>query len=335
MPPTRTETTQMTYISRQESHRLLRFPLCWLLGLGLVCTAPCWLSAAEQQPPQRHSLIHRQETDSKIAEPRTPAPTSPSTSTSSSRSLPRKLTKRPGQTTVTAPSTGASTDPLSPPTSTAPVRSDSQPSTGVSAITKQAASSLTTGAVTGSSVPLGAVTPSTTKPASGMAFAGTGPGPAAPSGSSATGGRGIQRLVGDMPTLSQLVAPTPSVTNPQTLSPTTSAPPQSSQVPPPTSPLPPPASSPSPASPAPPPTTGSAILSWTMNSESDLAGYKVYIGTTPGQYNYPGSPVVIGRVSSYTVSGLPAGQTYYFALSAFDNSGAESALSAEVSKSIY
>lgn len=72
-----------------------------------------------------------------------------------------------------------------------------------------------------------------------------------------------------------------------------------------------------------------------MNGESDLAGYKVYIGTTPGQYTYPGSPVVIGRVSSYTVSGLPPSQTYYFALSAFDNSGAESALSAEVSKSIY
>jgi len=72
-----------------------------------------------------------------------------------------------------------------------------------------------------------------------------------------------------------------------------------------------------------------------MNGESDLAGYKVYIGTTPGQYNYPGSPVVIGRVSTYTVSGLPASQTYYFALSAFDNSGAESALSAEVSKSLY
>ena len=72
-----------------------------------------------------------------------------------------------------------------------------------------------------------------------------------------------------------------------------------------------------------------------MNSESDLAGYKIYVGTTSGQYTYPGSPIVIGRVSSYTVSGLLPSQTYYFALSAFDYSGAESALSAEVSKSIY
>jgi hypothetical protein len=32
---------------------------------------------------------------------------------------------------------------------------------------------------------------------------------------------------------------------------------------------------------------------------------------------------------------LPAGQTYFFALSAYDDAGNESPLSAEVSKSIY
>src|SRR5262245_47603587 len=138
MPPIRAqEITQVMYIYRQKVHRLLRIPLCWLLGLGLVCTAPCWSSAAEQQTPQRHSLIHRQETDSKTIEPKTPAPTSPSTSTSGTRTLPRKLTKRPGQATVTAPSTVTSTDPLSPAPSTAPVRSDSQSLTGVSALAKQ------------------------------------------------------------------------------------------------------------------------------------------------------------------------------------------------------
>jgi hypothetical protein len=44
---------------------------------------------------------------------------------------------------------------------------------------------------------------------------------------------------------------------------------------------------------------------------------------------------VVGLTGSYTITGLPLGQTYYFAISAFDYSGAESGLSSEVSKSIY
>jgi hypothetical protein len=43
----------------------------------------------------------------------------------------------------------------------------------------------------------------------------------------------------------------------------------------------------------------------------------------------------VGLVGGYTITGLPVGQTYYFAISAFDYFGGESALSAEVSKSIY
>jgi hypothetical protein len=35
------------------------------------------------------------------------------------------------------------------------------------------------------------------------------------------------------------------------------------------------------------------------------------------------------------MTNLPVGQTYFFALSAYDNAGNESPLSAEVSKSIY
>ena len=47
----------------------------------------------------------------------------------------------------------------------------------------------------------------------------------------------------------------------------------------------------------------------------------------------PASAQSIG--GSYTVAGLPVGQTYFFAISAFDSSGNESGLSSEVSKSIY
>ena len=85
----------------------------------------------------------------------------------------------------------------------------------------------------------------------------------------------------------------------------------------------------------PSPTTNSAILSWTLGTDTNLAGYKVYIGTASGTYNYPGSPFSLGKVNTYTISNLPIGQTYFFAVSAFDTSGNNSAMSSEVSKSIY
>jgi len=59
------------------------------------------------------------------------------------------------------------------------------------------------------------------------------------------------------------------------------------------------------------------------------------VGTAAGLYNYPGSPFVVGLTGSYTIAGLPVGETYFFAISAFDYSGGESGLSSEVSKSIY
>jgi hypothetical protein len=76
-------------------------------------------------------------------------------------------------------------------------------------------------------------------------------------------------------------------------------------------------------------------LAWTPNGEPDLAGYKVYVGTASGTYSFPGSAFAAGKVTSYTVSNLPKGQTYFFAISASDTAGNESPLSAEVSKSLY
>jgi hypothetical protein len=295
----------------------------FFIGPGFLCTAPS-LPAEEQQFSQRHSLIHRHETDSKLIEPRTLPPTSPSPPTSTARSPHRKLTKRPGQAIVTDPSTGSTQTPAPAlPSPSAPTRTESRLSTGA-ALAQPAPSSVTTSTVTGTFVPLAGMTLSTVNPAStsSNALASPATSSAVSGGSSVARGRGMQRLLGEVPGLSQLVTPTLSVTNSQPTSPTSSPPSQSSQAPP-----------TSPASPL--PGKGSATLSWTMNSESDLAGYKIYIGTTPGQYTYSGSPIVIGLVSTYTVRELPTDQTYYFALSAFDYSGAESALSSEVSKSIY
>ena len=153
-------------------------------------------------------------------------------------------------------------------------------------------------------------------------------GPTTPVSPRVAAGRGLQSLNTQMPGLTQLVAPTVSVSSP----PPSPAP---SQVVPQSQPslsLP---STQSPPPPAPTPGTGNATLSWTLNSEPDLAGYKIYVGTAAGLYSYPGSPFVVGLTGSYTVTGLPVGQTYFFAISAFDSSGNESGLSSEVSKSIY
>lgn len=71
------------------------------------------------------------------------------------------------------------------------------------------------------------------------------------------------------------------------------------------------------------------------NRESDLAGYKIYVGMASGTYNFPGSAFMAGKVTSYTIFNLPKGQTYFFAMSAYDNAGNESQLSAEISKSLF
>src|SRR5512136_1446198 len=71
-------------------------------------------------------------------------------------------------------------------------------------------------------------------------------------------------------------------------------------------------------------------LAWDANSEPDLAGYKVYYGTASRSY---GTPVNVGNVTTYTVTGLTTGQAYYLAVTAYDNASPanESTYSTEVS----
>lgn len=80
---------------------------------------------------------------------------------------------------------------------------------------------------------------------------------------------------------------------------------------------------------------GNAILTWSPNGEPDLAGCKIYVGTRSGIYDYPGSPFVVGKTTTTTISNLPYGQTYYFAATAYDYAGNESAPSPEAHKSLY
>lgn len=82
---------------------------------------------------------------------------------------------------------------------------------------------------------------------------------------------------------------------------------------------------------------GTANLSWDANTESDLAGYEIYYGTNPRSGNCPpdgySGKVDVGKVTSYTINNLTDGATYYFSVTAYDNSGNESGCSSEVSKS--
>ncbi|MHC4359863.1 MAG: CBM96 family carbohydrate-binding protein [Planctomycetota bacterium] len=70
-------------------------------------------------------------------------------------------------------------------------------------------------------------------------------------------------------------------------------------------------------------------LDWNDNSESDLASYSVYRSTTSGSY---GSPLATGvTASDYNDTGVTNDTTYYYKVTAVDDSSNESAKSSEAS----
>jgi hypothetical protein len=68
-------------------------------------------------------------------------------------------------------------------------------------------------------------------------------------------------------------------------------------------------------------------LAWDANTESDLGGYHVYVGTSSGIYP---TRIDAGKVTSFTVSNLIDGQNYYFVATAYDKNHNESGFSKEV-----
>jgi hypothetical protein len=77
--------------------------------------------------------------------------------------------------------------------------------------------------------------------------------------------------------------------------------------------------------------SGVALLSWDPSPSPDVVGYKVYIGTGSRQYT---SPIDVGTSLTHKMAGLLSGKTYYFAVTAYNNTQLESAYSNEVQKSI-
>ena len=80
----------------------------------------------------------------------------------------------------------------------------------------------------------------------------------------------------------------------------------------------------------PPALAGDVTLQWDLNPETGIAGYRVYYGTASRTYS---APIPAGLQSAHTVAGLATG-TYYFAVTAFNIDGLESAFSNEVSTTV-
>ncbi len=71
-------------------------------------------------------------------------------------------------------------------------------------------------------------------------------------------------------------------------------------------------------------------LAWNANTDQNLAGYKIYYGNASRNYS---AVIDVGNATSYAVANLSSG-TYFFAVTAYNTSGAESPFSNEISTTI-
>ena len=72
-------------------------------------------------------------------------------------------------------------------------------------------------------------------------------------------------------------------------------------------------------------------LVWDPNTEPDLEGYKCYYGLINGDYEYT---VVIGNETICNVTDLKPGETYCFAVTAYNTAGLESDYSEELTYTV-
>ena len=70
-------------------------------------------------------------------------------------------------------------------------------------------------------------------------------------------------------------------------------------------------------------------LAWNANPESNIGGYVLVYGTTPGSYS---ASVDVGNTTTRSVSSLTSGTRYYFAVRAYNTSDVSGPLSSEVNE---
>lgn len=81
---------------------------------------------------------------------------------------------------------------------------------------------------------------------------------------------------------------------------------------------------------------GEALLSWTRNGEADLAGYRIYVGTSAGVLDFH-SDVGLTATPLTPRANITTFSTYgqlFFGVKAYDTSNNESAVSNVVTKGI-
>jgi hypothetical protein len=72
-------------------------------------------------------------------------------------------------------------------------------------------------------------------------------------------------------------------------------------------------------------------LAWDPNTEPDIAGYRLSYGTVSGNYSIT---VDVGNVTQWTVADLVAGQTYFFAVRAYNTENFISDYSSQVNHTV-
>lgn len=80
---------------------------------------------------------------------------------------------------------------------------------------------------------------------------------------------------------------------------------------------------------SPPP--GSLSLAWDPSPDPRVAGYRLYLGGISQTYT---NLTDVGNKTSITILNLIPGATYYFAVTAYDSHGSESAFSGEIAYTV-